>query len=352
MIVKSSEEYWAKASTGKKKFWQAHVVEESGEWFTKTSYWQETADGLSVVQWSVPKKVTKKNVGKSNEISEEDQAYLEMDQLILKQTNKGYRLGEGDIIFLPMLAKKYEGKVEYPIYVQPKVDGIRAIQSNGGMISRQGKSIIQECIQHLIIDTEYILDGELVLPFGYSFQETIEAIKKYRDNSLKLLYRVYDVVIDKPFAERYEILKSLKLNTQVILHETIICKNEDELKKVHADNVEAGWEGTIIRISDKGYESNKRSSQLLKLKDFQDEEFEVVDVITGEAKFEGLGILVCKTKEGKEFKVVPKGTEETRRALLDNRDNTIGKFWTVRFINYTDDGLPRHGVGIAERSYE
>ena len=74
--------------------------------------------------------------------------------------------------FEPMLANKYEdivkkGKMKFPCWAQPKLDGMRDIAQHTGMRSRKGKPIISAPhITHELesLFKEYphmILDGEL-----------------------------------------------------------------------------------------------------------------------------------------------------------------------------------------------
>src|SRR5690606_1941267 len=60
---------------------------------------------------------------------------------------------------------------------------------------------------------------------------------------------------------------------------TYKVNSEDDIKKYHSQFISEGYEGTIIRHSEEGYAINKRSSQLLKYKDFIDIDLVIKDVI-------------------------------------------------------------------------
>nr|HPQ79804.1 hypothetical protein [Candidatus Dojkabacteria bacterium] len=130
-----------------------------------------------------------KNIGKANETTPQEQAKLEAASKIENKRSTGYfdtiEEAEGGEVILPMLAKDYKNeshKVVFPCYVQPKLDGMRALGGKDrDIISRKGKVIdtmehIQEDLNDLIcVD---LLDGELYA-HGISFQENMKLIKKY-----------------------------------------------------------------------------------------------------------------------------------------------------------------------------
>ena len=196
-----------------------------------------------------------------------------------------------------------------------------------------------------------MVDVRLMLPGSRPLQETSAAAKKFRTGvSDTLEYHVYDVVEpDMPFAARSQLLRELVDNApvKVWLVVTLEVQNEQELFEAHTGFVAEGYEGTIVRSGEGGYEIGHRSSTLLKVKDFQDAEFLVVDIIEGKGSFEGKAICVCETKSGKTFKAVPEGTSEHRREVYTNRGKYIGKWLTVRFQTYSNSGTPTgNTVGV------
>lgn len=80
------------ARSGDPKFWQGHIISnDAGGWFTQVSFWRQKVDGtMSVTQWSEAFPIVAKNVGKSTEISAEQQAYLEIERDVKKQKKKGF----------------------------------------------------------------------------------------------------------------------------------------------------------------------------------------------------------------------------------------------------------------------
>ena len=165
-----------------------------------------------------------KNIGKLNETSPEEQAILEANAKIVKKLDEGYfksieEANNGDVI-LPMLAKDFkteEHKVKYPCFVQKKYDGMRmlAIKKNGivKLISRKGKEITT--LDHIKLQLEVdsipdnIYDGEAYSFEVGTFQEQMKAIKKESENTQKIDFNIYDVVLNIPYVERLEILKNI-----------------------------------------------------------------------------------------------------------------------------------------------
>lgn len=348
-------------SKGLKKFWQGHVCQEGDQFFTRTSYWQSTASGeLSIKQTSEPYEVKGKNIGKVNETTPKDQAMAELTSTVKKQMDKGYHEAgvEADILTLPMLAHVYEDRkhtLVLPGSVQPKLDGCRCLSKNGKKWSRQGKDFIAEVVAHLVFNTEgFTIDGELLLPSETGgFQDSLRAIKKFRpDVSPKLEYHVYDVVDEKmPFHVRYEMLQKLiaKAPPNVKLVQTHQISSEEEIFEHHARFTAAGFEGTMIRSHAGGYAVGQRNVQLLKLKDFLDDEFTIVGVEQGGGKELGCAIFVCETKDKKQFNVRPTGNTENRKEMWSQKESYIGEPLTVRFQNLSEDGIPRFPTGIAIR---
>ena len=319
--------------------------------------------------------VKPKNVGRSNETSIETQTILEIESRIRKQQDKGYVLSleeastpATNMLDLPppMLAKVYSDeshKVDFSkgVFVQPKLDGHRALYKNGVLYSRGGKEIklphIKGFLDNLNLGDMH-LDGEIYC-HGKNLQEIGSLIKKPRQESECLVYYIYDIVSDN------EVFKRAFDSTLINIKITDIFENEEDspvqvlknsmvadeksLLEKHKFFLANGFEGTIVRHGNKPYESGKRSDQLLKLKDFGDDEFEVIDVKKGVAIVEGLvlTIFTCLTKDGKEFDVTCHGTAIEKDANY-TRDN-IGRMLTVKYFGYTPYGIPNLPVAIGWR---
>lgn len=313
-----------------------------------------------------------KNIGKINETTGAEQAISEMESKITLKLREGYvenidDIQEADEILLPMLAqdyKKHASKINwnYLVYTQPKLDGMRclAVIKNGQVTlwSRGGKEITtcDHIVKDLIGLEDQILDGELYA-HGVSFQENMRLIKKYRNGETeKVKYHVYDMVENGQISQRItQIITLISSNTfkHVIEVPSVVIQSEQDLKSNHSRYLSEGYEGTIIRWGMASYEVNKRSYSLLKYKDFIDEVYEIVDIISSEKRPEH-GVVVCKTNfvnglASVSFKANPKMSHEDREELLRLKHEYIGKMAEIRFFEYTDDGIPRFPIMVGIR---
>lgn len=243
------------------------------------------------------------------------------------------------------------------IYSQPKLDGMRVIitRQNNKVIaySRRGKPV--ETIDHILqaadplLDEGQFLDGEL-----YEHRSTLQSImsraKRFQQSTLDLRFHLFDTISDKPFIDRFvdivnryvdigmpgeiEIVKTSKLTDTTKLHTLL-------------QNVRSkGYEGLILRNGEAPYEIGKRSKNLVKVKQFHDQEYAVVDVTTGS---KGLPVLICSTGRSS-FRVTAPGTHQEKTVALDHPELFVGKFLTVRHAGLTPKGIPFHPVAIGIRN--
>ena len=300
-----------------------------------------------------------KNIGRSNETSAAQQVLAEATSLWAKQRDrKGYTEDIPDEAPLkPMLAKVFKDeshKVIYPCAIQPKINGARCLahitKDGVKLISRSMKEFVG--LDHLTKELaqlykkygEIVLDGELFNK-DISFENIMSLIRKTEnlsEESKKVQYWVYDMVdLKSTFHQRYinwsNVISGL---TNVRPTDTFVVKTESDVLKKHHQFVKDGWEGTMVRNLDSVYKINSRSSDLLKLKDFDDNEFKIIGYKAGTGKFINVPTFEMETKEGYEFEGVPKGTEEERAMFLKNAKNYIGKYATVRHFGYTATAKP------------
>ena len=360
--VKSSDWLISENKVGNKKFWRLHIVRDGEHYHTQTEWYSITTTGKeSKKQLSEPYYAQPKNVGRANQRNSQQQADFEFDAIIKKQMDKGFhREGEKSKTRpMPMLAHKFRDhtdKVEFPVFVQPKLNGMRMLFDGDMGWSRGNKEIIPEVIQHLKFDTDgFILDGELMLPGNQLLQESMTAIKKFRPElSPTLIYHVYDVVdSDLPYAKRYQLIVDICRNApkNVKIVQTELVKNEDDIMKYHKKFVKDGFEGTMVRFPEFPYEIGKRSYSLLKLKDFTDAEYRIVGIIDGDGSDRGLAIFQLDNGNGQVFNCRPEGSQENRAELYKERKKLINKYMTVRFFELSKDNIPIFPVGVGIREW-
>jgi ATP-dependent DNA ligase len=100
-----------------------------------------------------------------------------------------------------------------------------------------------------------------------------------------------------------------------------------------------GFEGLMLRLDNRGYEDGKRSSSLIKIKQFHDAEFECIDIVPSA---DGWGVCVLKAKNGLTFKASAPGDMTQKAYALANKSKFIGKLLTVEYSMLTSDGIPFH----------
>ena len=316
-----------------------------------------------------------KNTGKKNATTPEQQALAEAKAMWTKKLELGSYESIDDIdtpkFFNPMLAHKFEDhkdKIEYPVYSQPKLDGIRCIVRADGMWSRNGKKIISaphifESLKPLFeSNPDLIFDGELYADkFANDFNAICSLVKKTKPTSNDLAkskesiqYHIYDLPNhDGIFSERHSALNKMSLPKCCVLVRTSIVHTAEWVDKWYIDYVSEGYEGLMVRL-DKKYES-KRSKSLLKYKSFIDEEYTILDIVEGLGNKTGMvGSFIFKSKTGHIFNSSPKFNWEECKAMWNNKNELIGKSATVKYFNLTPDGVPRfpYVIKIDRESYE
>ena len=288
----------------------------------------------------------------------EEQVRSRVRSRINKQLDQGYKLtleeakykaGTNALGFVkPMLAKPYEKVRSIDLgeaYLQRKYDGHRCLitKQNSKIIaySRQGKIIpsIDHIVETLDLEEGQTLDGELYC-HGVPLQTIGSWIKREQEATKNLAYHVYDMVSDDKFQDRlYAAGVATQFSTQANIVPTIRAHSEDHIHNHFRLSREKGYEGSILRWGDKGYQAGARSSHLVKIKATQDAEYKVVDVHPSK---DGWAILECLLPSGDTFRVLAPGTQAQKMKVLENRLEFLGRYVTVEFANLTRDGIPFH----------
>ena len=286
--------------------------------------------------------------------------------------------------YFPMLAQTFDPKsktakkntIEFPCFVQPKLDGLRCVIYSDpvtGEIRRQSRtgtyfetmSHIAESLAPLFARfPNTILDGELYTT-KIPFEELAGLIKtkKLTPNDMEKLcvieYHIYDIVDETmPYHARHDNIKKMfaqvaasttssphVLPRYICLVPTIEAKTPADFKAEFGRFIEEGYEGIMLRNKTGMYRCNYRSHDLQKYKEFMEDEFKIIGFTQGDGRDKGTVIWICETKEGNEFRVRPRGTMESRRELYQTGEKFVGKMLTVIFQELTEEGKPRFPVG-------
>ena len=272
----------------------------------------------------------------------------------------------------PMCAFKwqdYKSTLGPNFYVQPKLNGVRALYHRGQMQSRglsneEGKLWNTPVIAHLLEELNKLIppflltDGELYL-HGKSLQQinSAVAVKRLEPTALttEIEYHIFDVIniqkLDSTFHERTIYLHNLKdriiqLGIQKIkIVPTTFCDNqlaETLYAQYRADN----YEGIMYRNAEAPYGFSERCSNkenrwkcLLKRKGWMDEEFEIIGFTrtTGEKGNKGFQ-LTCALANGLTFTVGSGLSHEMQDYYETNPP--LNSWVKVRFEMYSDTGVP------------
>lgn len=279
-----------------------------------------------------------------------------------------------------MLAQKYdEKKVIFPAYIQIKYDGIRcrAVIKNGDvkLWTRDNKPILS--MDHIIDALKGVedceLDGELYA-HNVPFQTLNGIIRRqyHNEESLIVSYNVYDVVSDEGYSRRLVKLQSIldkgvtQAKPPIQLVATFLASKHEEVLAWHGRFVAEGYEGAMVRTKlrekktgkmvDVGYESeartgNRRSWSLVKFKEFNDAEFEIIGF---EEEYDlaknpkgRLGAFVLRLSDDKTFKASGI-SDEIKVHAWNNPSEYLNKYATIKYFGVSEDGIPRfpNFVGI------
>ena len=333
---------------------------------------------------------TPKNIGKKNEVSAEEQALKEAEAKHAKKIKSGYSptIQDTPTVNLPMKVSVYQdhkGKISFPCFASLKLNGInceyRLVDGKLKLLSRGGEEYpipahqhdeIVNLLTHLTTDA---INGEMYC-HGEHLQDIMAATKKHNDLTPRLTFYAFDFPnipgdYNTRCTDAYgKVENGLFTADWVRFVEVTTAEDHDELDEIHAEAVEDGFEGLIIRNPKGLYKYNTRSLDVFKYKVAQDAEFEVFGYTldkNGHAVFtciydevvESMAPPGHEADDGSDliysqltFKVKLKGTNEERLAMADVADNYVGKWLKVEYEMLSKDGVPLKPVGIMFRKVD
>lgn len=259
----------------------------------------------------------------------------------------------------PMLARLYDGTLPASYVCEPKVDGIRVIITadlSSGRVefaTRNGNPMpsldhLADEVLMLLEGREgvWVLDGEAVS--GKSFFTSVGDLRSEAaaDDARIWLFDLPSVAGD--YSTRRATLEALFTDTypqSLILIPSVSMTPEDAFIRFIAE----GFEGAMVKDTAAPYAHGIRSRAWLKVKDCDTTDAEIVDVVEGEGKCAGMAGSVV-VRFGRRIVSVGTGMDEaTRRSLLADRSQLIGKVAEVDFHMKTPKGSLRHPVFVRVR---
>lgn len=192
----------------------------------------------------------------------------------------------------PMLAATIEShedldRISYPVYVSPKLDGVRCItDENGTPFTRMGEPFASSDLNRRFqLRPEWKnLDGELGIgdPTDKKFFTKTSGSVRREDDTLNetVTFYVFDRVGEGNFDARWwknKVKEQTDGNLRLVWVDQILCQNKAEVLKWEEMYVRLGYEGIMVRgnLTSAEYKHGRASlisQQLMKLKRFADAE--------------------------------------------------------------------------------
>jgi DNA ligase 1 len=330
------------------------------------------------------------NIGRSNQRDEIEQAEFEAESKWKKQVKyKGYFESiqaaneAGDNTYFgalkPMKAQRHDKhahKLFYPLYVQPKLNGLRCMATmyqgtvklyrSGGQMIKHFEHI--RCDLLKIMKNGDIFDGEL-----YDHGTPLSVISgivradvnvKSKEVQEKIKFWIFDAPkigvhdIENTFFTRFDELYKRFNNYQgehLILVGTTAVDSDKLSEAMYVDFVHDGYEGMMYRLMNMSYKPGKRSYEIQKRKDFQEDDFQILYANEGKGRAKGMAVSFTCTKFSNElgedatFEVPMNGTDEYRIMLWNSPESFRGKWLQTRYLNLSVYGIPEIPKGLQIR---
>lgn len=243
-----------------------------------------------------------------------------------------------------LLAKVYgweSGQDPAQYWVSEKYDGVRAYWNGKQLLFRSGNPVISPAWFTAGLP-KVPLDGELWLGRG-EFQRLAGIVRKKTpvdEEWRHVLFMVFELPgAPGTFTERiFQIKRLVDLAhlPWLFVVPQFRVSDQQELKKRLEAVVDGGGEGLMLHRADALYHGG-RSSDLLKVKLWEDDEAQVIGHRPGSGKYQGmLGALEVERADGLRFLVGTGFTDAER-----SKPPAVGSVITYRYTGSTKGGLPR-----------
>ncbi len=279
----------------------------------------------------------------------------------------------------PLLAGKFNSeKAKFPYAATPKIDGIRFLMVGGAALTRSFKPIRNEYLQKILSSNlPEGIDGELTS--GSTFQECSSIMRIKGEPDFKVW--IFDFVNPKgelkPYKERMDELRKFE-NFNIPSYEILfpkIVSNQEQIDQLMINNLNAGYEGLMLRDPNGIYKfgrSSVKENILLKVKEFMDDEAEIISfrekmINTNEGLKDNfgrtkrsscqdglkpsgtLGGFILRNSEGLEFSCGSGLNDALRDEIWKNKSKYLGKLVKYKFMSKGIKDLPRHPVFMGFR---
>lgn len=287
-------------------------------------------------------------------------------------------------VFKPLLAVACEDvtKLNYPMLLSEKLDGIRMSVHNGVCMSRSMKPIPSAAVQAKFGRPEYEgYDGEIIYGDKNAkdvFNKSTRACMSHEfpeelDIS-ELKFYVFDRITDDPYKDRWWYIRPDEQN-QVVKLRNFTVNSPEEVQELEAGFLAMGAEGVMLRSPEGRYKQGRSTIKegiLLKVKQFVDEEATIIDFEEkihnaneatvgelGQTKRSShqenmipcgtLGALVVHSEKWGSFKIGTGFNDEQRQEIWDNRDSYLNLKVKFKYFAVGIKTSPRFPVFIGIR---
>lgn len=263
--------------------------------------------------------------------------------------------------------------VLYPIWAEPKYDGIRCSAvfdpsenvdgTSLKLFSRTGKefdnfpNIHQAIFGHQAF-AGLMLDGEV---FGDTFDAatTVAHTKSGKDDSA-LTYRVWDCMrvdeftqqsCERQLVERQKMLSGAIQGCDSRIQQAPGCliQSEEHMLQVFHALREQGYEGLVLKPLD-GLYSYKRSKDWVKVKAAETTEGTIIEVLPGTGKHKSvMGAVMVSVDGMKDTKVGSGFSDADRKQMWKDRKKLVGKVLEFKHMGVTPHSSFRHPVMLRLR---
>jgi len=253
---------------------------------------------------------------------------------------------------------------DWPVLVQPKLDGERcrakntfSINGEGGWVLLSSEMNIFSSVPHINraidkqVHTTNELDGELYvhgMPFA-DIHSIVSRTKNLHPRFNDMEYHIFDIVNGDPQHKRIQQLATLQLKPPLIHVPTYIANSFDEIMEYYDTILALGYEGIIVRNIDNTY-IRRRSLQVMKFKPKKSDYYTIVGWKEERSKEkvpkDNLGSLKLMGSDGTIFDAGPGlgVTDDKRREWWRMRDELHGKLCLIQYQSIRPSGKPNFGL--------
>lgn len=260
-----------------------------------------------------------------------------------------------------------KNKIKYPCYIQEKIDGVYCIaylmDNVVCIFSSTGREYLS--MEHLkpelldlMVKTETVFCiFETYIP--NTSQEIISGhCRDEKKQHTELIGMVHDLLTMNEYLglDNTSYVNRLgRVDVELTSYKylkipyTRVAFNFEFIEQTYNSIIQDGGEGLVIKNPRAPYSKGKRNYDLIKKKRVETYDCEVIDIVEGDGKYDGMvGALLCVYK-GKQFTVGSGLNDEQRKEWYENPKLIIGHIAEIKAMKVTKNGVLREPVFVSVR---